>query len=333
MRRRLAACALASACWGGDLAAQAPAHLLVVTGLAGEAGYAASFAAAGTTLTDVARTRWGIPAARVRWLAEQCEAAPDAVTGEASRAALAAVLDTIARDSRPGDLVMLVLIGHGSGEGETTRLALPGPDPTAADLRRWLAPLADRRVVVVHAASASGDALAVLAAEGRVVITATRSATERNATTFATHFVHGIASGEADADKDGRLSVLESYDYARRAVAEAYAADGRLQTEHAQFDDTGLGLGTADPGAAEARDGALAARVVLGGERVAADPRVAERLAARRALEADVEALRRDRARYGAEAYAEALEALLVRIAEHTAAIRALERAAGGGTP
>ena len=311
--------------------AQEAIHLLVVTGLSGERSFAASFGTAATTLLATAQNRWEVPARHTTWLAESLDAGEvGEVRGVATREAISAAFDSLVAQSAVGDVVLVVLIGHGSGEGAESRLSVPGPDPTAADYRRWLDRLTGRRVALVNAASASGDFLQVLAAEERVVITATRSATERNATTFMTHFAHGIASGEADANRDGQLTLLEAYDYARRAVDEAYTADGRLLTEHAQLDDDGDGKGTADTSVPEASDGRVAARIVLGARAAPVSPQVAVLLAERRALEGDVEALRRTRDRYDAESYADALEDLLVAIAERTQAIRVLEARTGG---
>ncbi len=312
-------------------AAQDAMHLLVVTGLSGERSFATSFNTSASTLLTTARTRWDVAPTQAIWLAESIEAGDSGeVRGVATREAIAAAVDSLARQSAEGDIVLVVLIGHGSGEGAESRLSVPGPDPTAAEYGRWLDLLAGRRVAIINGASASGDFLPVLAAPGRVVITATRSATERNATTFMTHFTHGIASDEADANRDGQLTLLEAYDYARRAVDEAYTADSRLLTEHAQLDDDGDGKGTSDTSVPEASDGRVAARIVLGARAAPVSPQVAALLAERRALEGEVEALRRTRDRYDAESYADALETLLVAIAERTQAIRALEARAGG---
>ena len=51
----------------------------------------------------------------------------------------------------------VVLIGHGSGQGDASRFNLPGPDLTAADFARLLAPLARQQVAFVNASSASVD--------------------------------------------------------------------------------------------------------------------------------------------------------------------------------
>jgi hypothetical protein len=201
---------------------------------------------------------------------------------------------------------------------------VPGADPTATDYARWLDRFAGPTVVAVIAASGSGDFLPVLARPGRIVITATRSSTERNESYFGSRFAHGLASLEADADKDGRVSVLEAFGYAQREVAAAYQSDNRLQTEHAQLDDDGDGRGTATPGADGTTDGALARRVTFGRAAAVSDPRVATLLTERRDLETQVEALRRRKDTMADAAYLAELERLLVAIAERTQAIRAV---------
>ncbi len=303
--------------------------MLVVTGLSGEPSFAASFATAGGALVEAASGPWGVPDSAVTWLAEDPSRDPDRISGRATKAALDTAFHHLVQHSTPGDVIAIFLIGHGSGGGVESRLSLPGPDPTAADYGHWLDLLTGRTVVAVVAASASGDFLRVLSRPGRIVITATRSASERNESLFASRFAHGLASLEADADKDGKVSVLEAFLYAQREVAAAYAKDKRLQTEHAQLDDNGDGQGSADPGKDGVADGALARRVTFGSAPAVSDPRVASLLAERQQLETQVEALRRRKESMSAAAYTDALEKLLVDIAEHTRRIRALS----GGKP
>ncbi len=302
-------------------------HVLVVTGLSGEPSFAATFATAGSALVEAACGPWGVPDSSVTWLAEDTSRDPAQVSGRATKAALDTAFRRLATRSRPGDVVAVFLIGHGSGSGIESRLSLPGPDPTAADYGHWLDELTGRTVVVVVAASASGDFLPVLSRPGRIVITATRSSTERNESLFASRFAQGLASLEADADKDGKVSVLEAFLYAQREVAAAYAKDKRLQTEHAQLDDNGDGKGSAEPAADGATDGALARRVTFGSAPAVNDPRVAALLAERRTLEDQVEALRRRKEGMSEAAYSAELEKLLVDIAQHTRQIRALSGA------
>jgi hypothetical protein len=297
-------------------------HVLVVTGLSGEPSFAASFTTAGGALIEAACGPWGVSDSSVVWLAEDPARDRQRIGGRATRGAIDTAFSQLAARSKRGDVIAVILIGHGSSQGADSRLSIPGADPTAADYSRWLDRFTGRTVVAVVAASGSGDFLPVLARPGRIVITATRSSTERNESYFGSRFAHGLASLEADADKDGRVSVLEAFGYAQREVAAAYQADGRLQTEHAQLDDDGDGRGTATPGVDGTTDGALARRVTFGKSAAVNDPRVAALLEERRELETQVEALRRRKDSMTEAAYLAELERLLVAIAERTQAIR-----------
>ena len=285
-------------------------HLLIVNGLAGEPRFRARFEQVATTLADTARIRWGVPDSSLIVLAEE----PFGSRWRARRSTRDEIAQSLMRLSRrvaPGDVVLVFVNGHGSGEGAGSRVSLPGPDATAADFAGWLAGFARQRVVFVNAASGSGDFVAALARPGRLVVTATRTAFERNETSFATPFVRGLTGGEADADKDGRVSVLEAFSYARKEVARAYETDNRMLTEHAALSDS-----------------TLARAIAFGGARASTDPRVAALVAERHALEAQVATLRTRKDSLGPAAYERELERLLVAIAEKTRAIRA----AGGGS-
>jgi hypothetical protein len=303
------ACLAAGTLWAGPAAAQR-AHVLVVAGLSGEPAYRAGFAAAARATREAARTRWGVADSSVIVLTEDSLPVAGVSDGRSTRANVQAGLARLAARARAGDVVLVLLLGHGAGEGAGSRVNLPGPDATAADYAAWLAPLAAQQVVVVNAASGSGDFVPVLAAPGRVVITATRSALERNAPRFAAPFAEALGSDAADTDKDGRLSVLELFRFTRAAVARAYEASNTLQVEHPVLSDS-----------------AAAARIAFAREAAPANARVAALLAERQALESALAALRGRKGAMDAAAYEAELERLLVAIAEKTQAIKA-----AGGT-
>jgi hypothetical protein len=307
--RLAVACLAAGALWAGPAAAQRT-HVLVVAGLSGEPAYRASFAAAARATREAARTRWGVADSSVIVLTEDSLPVPGVSDGRSTRANVQAGLARLAARAGAGEVVLVLLLGHGAGEGAASRVNLPGPDATAADYAAWLAPLAAQQVVVVNAASGSGDFVPVLAAPGRVVITATRSALERNAPRFAAPFAEALGSDAADSDKDGRLSVLELFRFTRAAVARAYEASNTLQVEHPVLSDS-----------------AAAARIAFAREAAPANARVAALLAERQALESALAALRGRKGAMDAAAYEAELERLLVAIAEKTQAIKA-----AGGT-
>lgn len=286
-------------------------HLLLVTGLGGEPQYSDLFLKQGVVLHTLARTQWRVADSSLIWLAEDPAREAKRISARATREAVGAAFLSISRRVAPGDVFVVILIGHGSGEGADSRVNLAGADPTAADYASWLTGFARQTVVFVNAASASGDFVGVLRAPGRVVVTATRTAFERNESIFGEHFVRGLASNEADADKDGRTTVLEAFAFSVREVGRVYEQGQRLLTEHATVSDT-----------------ALAARTVFAAAATSDDPRVVALVAERRALEEEVAVLRARKAGMPAAEYETELERLLVAIAEKTAATRA-----AGGRP
>jgi hypothetical protein len=308
MRRFLVAALLLGA---ASPAAAQRTHLLVVTGLGGEPQYSEAFASQGAAVVALARTQWHVADSSIIWLAEDPARDPQRISGRSTKEALADAFLALSRRVAPGDLLVVMLIGHGSGEGAASRVNLPGADPTAADYASWIAGFARQTVVVVVAASASGDFVDVLKGPGRVIVTATRTAFERNESLFGAQFVRGLSSAEADADKDGRTTVMESFTYAVREVAKVYETERRMLTEHAALSDS-----------------VLAARTAYAAAATSGDPRVVALVAERKALEEALEALRARKGALTADAYGTELERLLVAIAEKTQAIRA-----AGGKP
>jgi hypothetical protein len=329
-RRALTAyIALLLAGGGAGLQAQ-QSHVIVISGLSGAPEYAQRFTRWAAQFADAAAERWGIPAANLTWLAEDTTA--DArISARSTRTAIEQAIDAVASRARPGDPVLILLIGHGSAQGGEARINLPGPDMSAAEFDALLDRLPLQQVALVNAASASGDFVEPLSARNRAIVTATRSGGEKNETIFAEYFVHAFAGDGADVDKDGQVSLLEAFNYARREVERFYQAEQRLQTEHALLDDNGDGEGSREPDPA-AGDGALARRFVLAGSAAAAtetaradDPALAPLYAERRRLEDQVATLRTRKASMDSTAYETELERLLVDLAMTNQRIREQE--------
>jgi hypothetical protein len=280
-------------------------HVLIVSGLSGAPVYKQSFALAVAAVKEAARTKWGVNDSSLIVLTE--DTAPSAVSqGPSTKDGIAKAFTRLSTRVKPGDQLLVLLLGHGSGEGAGSKVNLPGPDATAADYNLWLSGFSRQSVVFVNAATGSGDFLPVMNAPGRVIVTATRSAVEKNESIFASHFAKALASDEADADKDKRISVLEAFQYTTREVAKVYDGSGRMQTEHAQISDS-----------------TKAMTVSFGKTVVNNDPRVAALIAERQALESEVAALRAKKDTMDPATYDKELERLLLAIAEKSQAIRA----------
>lgn len=296
---------------GGHAAAQ-ETHLLVVGGLGGAPEYQTRFGEWGAALVEAAERR-GVRSENVVWLAEP-SVDHARVGGESRLERVRAEMVALAGRAAPDDVVIIVLFGHGDARRGEARLNLPGPDLTPGELAVMLEALGSRRVAIVNTASASGAFLEPLNAPGRVVMTATRSAAQNEATWFGEPFVDAFAGDHADADRDGSVSLLEAFEYARAEVERRYDGGGRLQTEHAVLDDP------AD----------LAGRITFAAPAsVAADPELQRLYAQRDSLRAELTALRARQSEMETQAYEAALERVLLETARNGRAIRERE----GGEP
>ena len=308
--------------------AQSRTHLLIITGSSGEPRFATQFHALAMGLRAVATTKFGVPDSLIIYLAEQTTPDPRAINGRSTRDGITQAFDRIAARAGEGDGVLVLLLGHGSGDGAISKFNLPGQDMSDVDFDAQLAKLSKQVVAFVNTASASGDFVKKLSGKNRVIVTATKSGFERNETLFAGHFVGAYVKDGADADKDGRVSLLEAFSYARKEVQREYETTNRLQTEHAMLDDDGDGASRADPGA-RGPDGMAANRFFLQpaaglSAAAASDPRVAELLATQSKLQSQLDSLRLVKRGMKEEEYEKALEDVLTKIAENASALRAL---------
>ena len=331
-RTRVTASRAVAVLFALSLAASAPAfaqgsHVLVVVGLGGDHENAERFHRWASAIVDAAKDRFGLPAESIVYLGEDSARDSARIGGRSTREAVDAAVTRLAAQARPGDRVLIVLIGHGASATGEARFNLPGPDLAAADFARLAGRFAAQQVVFVNTASASGGFVAALAGKDRTVITATRTDGERNQTRYGEYFAEALSTDDADMDKDGRVSMLEAFTWARRRVVESYERDGQLLTEHAVLDDNGDGKGTDEPGQ-PGGDGAVArtlflsapaAQPVAGAD---ADPEIRALVDRRQAFEDRIAALKASKDKMDPEAYAGELERLLIDLARTNAAIR-----------
>lgn len=294
--------------------AMAQSHLLVVSGLAGEPRLEEQFHNWSTDMITAAQERFGVPAERVVYLAENPARDPSRIGGESTRANIDAALKRISEQAGPNERILILLIGHGSSDARGSRINLPGPDLTAAELATMLNRFPTQPIVVVNTTSASGGFQEPLAGENRTIITATKSGLEQNETVFARYFVQAFSGEGADTDKDGRVTVLEAYDYAVAEVDRFYESDNRLQTEHSVIS------GDRELARAFSLGGAAGAAATA-----AASPEVRGLVEEREALEAQVEALTARKDRMDAAEYQRELERLLLELARTNREIREKE--------
>lgn len=327
---RLLLAVLAAGFWPTALAGQQE-HVIIVTGLTGEPRFAERFATWSRQIAEAAG-RAGVPAGNLHLLTETGSA-----TTRSTRENVLGTLAGLAAHAGADDDVLVVLFGHGSESGGEPRLNLPGPDLTARDLAGALQALHVRRIAVVNAASASGGFVKPLAGRGRIVVSATKSGAEQNETLFGGFFAAALVGAGADVDKDGRVSLLEAFDFARREVQRAYESTHRLQTEHAVLDGDGDGVGSTAPSATSA-DGAPAALAFLGpataqasagpaGSAPAAQstPELRALVQRKGELEAELVKLRQRKDAMPEAEYQRELERLLLEVSRNGQALRRLQ--------
>lgn len=235
-------------------------------------------------------------------------------------------LSVLAEQVSDGDQLSVFLIGHGSGTFGEAKFNNVGPDMTGAELADMLSVFTAQDLIVFNTTSASFEFSRELSMPGRVVVSATRSAAERYDPLFAEYLIAGLQGHAADLDRNGRVSVLEIFNYASNRVADWYREQGRLATENAVLDDTGDGLFSREPGQQQA-DGLLAEIAYLDVIRPVVEktsPRAREVLSQIQSLERDIFILRNQKANYLEDDYWNRLEALLIDLAIQTREYNAL---------
>ena len=237
-----------------------------------------------------------------------------------TRDKIRAKMAELAAQVKPSDAMVLMLIGHGTFDGTEYKFNIPGADITGEELAALLDKIPAGRECVVDMTSASGGAIAFLRKPGRVVITATKSGTEKNATVFARYFAEALREPAADADKNESVSALEAFLYAQHKTKEFFDTQKRLATEHSVLEDTGKGDGgTPAPGNADGlgRQAAAFTLVRLGANAAAAnDPVKRPLLEKKEELEESIDKLKFEKAALPLDEYKKRLASLLIELAK-----------------
>lgn len=179
------------------------------------------------------------------------------IDGACDIAGIEAGLAALKQKVKPGDQITVYLIGHGTGAEENAKFNVVGPDITGVQFAGMLDQFEQQDIAIINTTSASYGFSASLSDEGRVVISSTRSPSEKYDPIFSRYFIEALDNRNGDRDKNNRVSMLEAFNYAKASVAQWYEDQGRLAAEHAGIDDNGDALFTLDPAIGEA-DGRLA---------------------------------------------------------------------------
>jgi hypothetical protein len=289
----------------GASVAHADVYYVNVAGLGGEPDYEQRFAALAVDLDRITRA---------------AGATSHVVTlsgPPATREHLQQALMDIAGTAQADDVLVITLIGHGSFDGTQYKFNLPGPDVSAEQLAAWCDKIAATRQLIVNTSSASGGSVKALQRHDRVVIAATKTGTEKNATVFARYWVEALQDPGADTDKNQIITALEAFQYAIHKTAAFYETEKRLATEHAVFEEGGKSAPVRDASADSGGMLASFALVRLGGDaKVATDPAKLALLKQKEQLEQKIDLLKYQRAAMSADDYRAQLSQTLVALAK-----------------
>ncbi|MGE5193096.1 MAG: hypothetical protein ACM3U2_11405, partial [Deltaproteobacteria bacterium] len=165
-------------------------------------------------------------------------------TADAIRTTFASLREKLKAD----DALWVFTLGHGHYDGKHAWFHVAGRDPSNEDFGRWLAEIRCSEQVLWLTHASSGWFVKPLSQPGRIVIAATAADDESNETEFpeALATIAAQPAERLDEDRDGKVSVAETFIAVVREVLSRFNGDKRLPTEHAQIDDNGDGRGTED---------------------------------------------------------------------------------------
>ena len=298
------------------IAGAAERYAVIVSGAAGGEKYAEQQQKWRAELATALKVRFAFPDDNIVVLDDENTGSTRANAENVGR-----VLGDLRRRLTRDDTLMLVLLGHGSFDGEDAKFNLVGPDMSAGEWKGLLDGMPGV-LVVVNTTESSFPFLEELSQKGRVVVTATDSVAQRFATVFPEQFIRVLSDPTADLDKNGRLSMWEAFTGASAGVKKHYEQRGQLSTERPVLDDDGdrKGREAETPG----EDGALAQTVFLDAPAgtTASAPAVAELERQKAILEEQIGDLKSRKSSMPESVYDATLEQLLIELAKISQQIR-----------
>jgi len=286
-------------------ALRAETYYLTIAGLGGEQEYEQRFSGWASDLDKIFKSE---PGSQVTTISGP----------QATRANIQTKLGDLAKQTKPDDRLVLLLIGHGTYDEADYKFNIPGPDITSTELASLLDKIPAQQAII-DMTSASGGALPILQKSKRILITATKSGTEKNATVFPRYFIEGLRDPAADADKNEVITVLEAFRYAEAKTAKFYDELKRLSTEHPLIEDVGKGEGVKAP-SVENGEGILAGRFALlhtgSAVAMAKDPEKQKLLKDKEGIEEKIDELKYRKASMPVAQYRQELTKLLVDLAK-----------------
>lgn len=311
--------------FGCFLHAQTPGknYALLIGGLGGEQQYSDKFDRLLHESKKALIENFLFPAENITVLAESREREEDFVDDISNADNITAWFNDAADKITENDHVYIILFGHGSFNGAHANFNIPRKDLSDIDFAKLVNKLNANRIIFINTTSSSFPFIESISGENRIVITATKSPTQRNITRFPDYLVEGFSDPSADLDKNGDLSVLEVFKYAAQKTERFFEDNGNLATEHSMIEDTGDRRAARLNELEMSNEGAFAdatflkrrASAYLTSEAAMQDSVLMRLLTEQEQVELDISKLKTEKDLYGEQEYYDQLEKLLVRLA------------------
>lgn len=251
-------------------------YALLIGGLGGNAEYSEKYNQYLLNSYKAFTEKFGFDKENVIVLAEKKPEGSEIINDISKRENIEKYFTELSQKITPTDDLFVLMFGHGSFNRGEAFLNIPRKDLSDTEYGKMLDKINAKRIVFVIASSASAPFIDKLSSQKRIIITATKSGTQKNQPLFAGNFVEALSSTSADMDKNGSLSVLEAFNYASDKTARWYTDNKHLATEHPQLEDTGDKISYRHNELIEFGEGSLAAMTLFNRNNIYADLNVAE---------------------------------------------------------
>lgn len=288
-------------------------HALIIGGLGGAPEQTSRIASHLENTYNALVGPLGFEGEHVTVLAERALAGSEYVHGESTAENIRGHFVELSEELTLEDELYILLFGHGSYDGEQSALNIPRRDLSGDNYAVLANNLQVNRSIWICTMSASGPFIQALSAPERIVITATRTGTQRNQTIFPEYLIEALVEPAADLDRDGNLSLREVFQYTAEQTARHYEHEGHLATEHSLLDDNGDGEGTRVEMLDESTDGFAAGVTWLKrSQMLVGDPIL---VSERTTLEGQIALLKARKRELEVDAYYAELETLFIALA------------------
>lgn len=203
--------ATSSAAWSQEKAPTTHALILSTQTMEAESPYARNMRDWIDRFVKLLTGKAGVPVENVRLLAATADEKSRPAASECTLENVKAAFAALGKTMTGADQFVLVIIGYGTVTDPVAKLCLPGPDLKTTTLAEMLDALPTRRIVIINCAGGGAEFLEKYARPGRVIVSACGKTGQGGRSYFAEFFLAAYESGKADADGDGKTTLLEAF--------------------------------------------------------------------------------------------------------------------------